>query len=83
MQLDFKLKKMKEMKKRTFYALSAFSCSSGIMRTNVYSVNISACPGTLSPRFLLLFQFPVSLLSSKKRVNCIVDSTVSSLYETI
>lgn len=40
------------MKKRTFYALSAFSCSSGIV-TNVYSVNISACPPgtTTSLRF--------------------------------
>lgn len=46
--------------------------------TNDYLVIIPACPGTVS----LLF-FSVRLFSFKKRVNCIVDSTVSSVYETI
>lgn len=47
--------------------------------TNVYSVNISACPAQCLHTFFL----PQLVFSFKKRVNCIVDSTVSSVYETI
>ncbi|TNM95420.1 hypothetical protein fugu_016503 [Takifugu bimaculatus] len=75
MQLDFKLKKKKkEMKKRTFYALSAFSHSSGIVNKCLFSDYF--CLSSTMPPPHLGFSF-------KKRVNCIVDSTVSSVYETI
>lgn len=38
-------------KRKPFYALFAFSCSSGIL-THFYIVNITACPpGTMPPRF--------------------------------
>lgn len=49
------------------------------LSTNVYSVNISACPAQCLHTFFL----PQLVFSFKKRVNCIVDSTVSSVYETI
>lgn len=49
------------------------------LSTNVYSVNISACPA----QCLHPFSPPQLVFSFKKRVNCIVDSTVSSVYETI
>lgn len=67
MQLEFKLKHERN-EKENLYALSAFSCSSGVP-TNVYSVNITVCPpGYLSFRSCYFF---VCLCSLKKRVNCI------------
>lgn len=79
MQLDFKLKKMKEMKKKTFYALSAFSRSSGIV--NKCLVSEYFCLSSTMSRYF--FFLPQLVFSFRKRVNCIVDSTVSSVYETI
>lgn len=67
------------MKKRTFYALSAFSRSSGIVNKCLFS-EYFCLSSTMSPHFLFL---PQLVFSFKKRVNCIVDSTVSSVYETI
>lgn len=90
MQLDFKLKNERNEKENLFMHYLPFSCSSGIVTKCLFSEyfclssrhnNVSALCTSLYFKFFPSFSW--SMLLFKKRVNCIVDSTVSSLYQTI
>lgn len=82
MQLDFKLKKKwKKWKREPFMHYLPFPVLLELELMSIQWIFLLVQAHCLHA--FDLFQFPVSLLSSKKRVNCIVDSTVSSLYETI